>query len=154
MLTTHHTNHQASWVCAEKAQLTHQDIKQNMDTQCQQNTHKEARYFLSISTVSTTQCASLKGVSRENPTCELQTSCVPVSRHESISFCPHLRSFMFTSICVQELELKQLTLTSCPSPLTSLVEFVKAADIKVIAALGDSLTVGGFVCVCVYLLCW
>lgn len=106
------------------------------------------------------------GVSRENPASELQASCVPVLRHESFSLCPLLRSVQVSpadlkSCVVQEFELTLFfsfspSLPSLYPPLLPpfcLVEFVKAADIKVIAALGDSLTVGVICCLLLPLLC-
>lgn len=75
-------------------------------------------------------------------------------RHESLSLCPLLRSVNIQIspkpicyLCVQTLDSidhVSLSFSSSPSFLSFFgpVEFVKAADIKVIAALGDSLTVG------------
>ena len=74
-----------------------------------------------------------------------------MSGHESLSLCPFLRSGQCTHKHTHthtRIQTQTLSINSqmVRSPLSPTVELVKAADIKVIAALGDSMTVS-----CIYL---
>lgn len=134
---------QASWVCAHQACCVTLKETRSRYTVCCIREERSPFFFKCLAWRWGLCLVSFSGVSRENPTGELQTSCIPVPRHESLSFRPLLRCVQTLSLHLKSLNLPARFVVFIANFLPPFVpvELVKAADIKVIAALGNSLTV-------------